>query len=123
MKGNKVLSTVAVLPLLFQTGCYTNLRVNFGIGTGHKTGVKDTQTGQEVQIALGNFRKVGHDHRWGQTVETPAVESYYFVLFRPCPYYAAQTPSRVSRPDPSRHKPWGPEPEDLCGSIKGSTMI
>ena len=49
-----------MLALLFQTGCYTNLRVNVGNGTGQKIAVRDTQTGQEVQIAPGEFEKIGH---------------------------------------------------------------
>ena len=51
MENNRVLSAVAVLALLFQTGRCTNLYVNFGNGTGQKISVKDTQTGQEVQVA------------------------------------------------------------------------
>jgi hypothetical protein len=78
MKRNKVLSAVAVLPLLFLTGCYTNLHVNFGNGTGQKIGVKDTQTGQEVQIAQGKFRKVGHDQA-DLIVTTPDKTRYLFA--------------------------------------------
>ena len=57
MTRNRILPVVAVLALLFQTGCYTNLRVSFGNGTGQKIAVKDAQTGQEVQIAPGKFRE------------------------------------------------------------------
>jgi hypothetical protein len=51
---------VAVTLAMLTTGCYTNLYVKFGNGTGQKIGVKDTQTGQEVQVAPGKFRKIGH---------------------------------------------------------------
>jgi hypothetical protein len=61
MKTTKFFSVVAFCALLFQAGCVTNLYVNFGNGTGQKISVKDTQTGREVQIAPGKFRKVSHD--------------------------------------------------------------
>lgn len=77
MKRNQALSAVVVLALLFQTGCYTNLRVNFGNGTGQKIAVRDTQTGQEVQIAPGKFRKVSHDQA-DLIVTTPDKTRYQF---------------------------------------------
>jgi hypothetical protein len=61
MGKNKLFSMVALCALLLQTGCCTNLYVNFGNDTGQKITVTDTQTGQEVQIASGKFRKVSHD--------------------------------------------------------------
>jgi hypothetical protein len=78
MTRNRILPVVAVLALLFQTGCYTNLRVSFGNGTGQKIGVKDTQTGQEVQIAPGKFRKVSHDQA-DLIVTTPDKTRYQFA--------------------------------------------
>jgi hypothetical protein len=81
MKRNPILPVVAVLALLFQTGCYTNLRVNFGNGTGQKIGVKDTQTGQEVQIAPGKFRKIGHSQA-DLVVTTPDRTRYVFTGVR-----------------------------------------
>lgn len=58
---------VAGLALLFQTGCYTNLYVNFGNGTG-----------QEAQIAPGKFRKLSHDQA-DLIVTTPDKICYQFT--------------------------------------------
>lgn len=81
MKKNKVFSAVALCALLLQTGCYTNLYVNFGNGTGQKIGVKDTHTGQEVQVAPGKFRKVGHSQA-DLVVTTPDKTRYVFTGVR-----------------------------------------
>lgn len=78
MKKNKVFSAVALCALLLQTGCYTNLYVNFGNGTGQKISVKDAQTGHEVQIAPGKFRKVSHDQA-DLIVSTPDKTRYQFA--------------------------------------------
>lgn len=78
MKANKVFSVVALCALLLQTGCCTNLYVNFGNGTGQKISVKDTQTGQEVQIAPGKFRRVSHDQA-DLIVTTPDKTRYQFA--------------------------------------------
>jgi len=78
MKKNEVFSVVVLCALLLQTGCVTNLYVNFGNGTGQKIGVKDTQTGQEVQIAPGKFRKVSHDQA-DLIVTTPDKTRYLFT--------------------------------------------
>ena len=66
-----------VLCSLFLTGCYTNLYVNFGNGTGQKIGVRDVQTGQEVQIAPGKFRKISHAQA-DIVVTTPDKTRYVF---------------------------------------------
>jgi len=93
MKRNQISLAIASLVLLFQTGCYTNLYVNFGNGTGQKIGVRDVQTGQEVQIAPGKFRKVSHDQAdlivtmpdkthyqfTGVKVMDPAMDQKYYV--------------------------------------------
>jgi hypothetical protein len=77
MKKNKFFSVVALCALLLQTGCVTNLYVNFGNGTGQTISVKDTQTGQEVQIAPSKFRKVSHDQA-DLIVTTPDKTRYLF---------------------------------------------
>jgi len=77
MKKTRVLLAVAGLALLFQTGCYTNLYVNLGNGTGQKISIKDTQTGQEAQIAPGKFRKISHAQA-DLVVTTPDKTHYVF---------------------------------------------
>jgi len=77
MKRNRIFLAVAGLALLLQTGCYTNLYVNFGNGTGQKIYVKDTQTGQEVQIGPGKFRKLSHSQA-DLVVTTPDNTRYQF---------------------------------------------
>jgi hypothetical protein len=42
------------------TGCYTLSQVNFGNGTGASFKVKTSQTGQEINIPAGSFRKLPH---------------------------------------------------------------
>lgn len=81
MKKNELFSVAALCLLLLQTGCSTNLYVNFGNDTGHKISVKDTQTGQEVQIAPGEFRKVGHSQA-DLVVTTPEKKQYVFTGVR-----------------------------------------
>lgn len=77
MKMNKFYSVVMLCALLLQTGCYTNLYVNFGNGTGQKISVKDMQTGQEAQIAPGKFRKISHGQA-DLVVTMPDETSYVF---------------------------------------------
>jgi hypothetical protein len=62
MKKSWFLAAVMPCLLLFQSGCYTNMYVNFGNDTDRKISVKEVQTGQEVQIAPGTFRKIPHGH-------------------------------------------------------------
>jgi len=81
VKKGKALSMMVVCTLLFQTGCYTNLYVNFGNGTGQKISVRDTQTGQEVQITSGKFQKIGHGHA-DLVVTTPDKTRYMFTGVR-----------------------------------------
>lgn len=77
MKRSRIPLAVAGLALLIQTGCYTNLYVNFGNATGQKIGVRDVQTGQEVQIAPGKFRKISHSQA-DLVVTTPDKTRYVF---------------------------------------------
>ena len=77
MKKSKVFSVVGLCALLLQTGCYTNAYVNFGNGTGRNISVKETQTGQELQVAPGKFRKIGHG-RADLIVTTPDKARYVF---------------------------------------------
>ncbi len=81
MKRNQILPAVAGIALLFQTGCYTNLRVNVGNGTGQKIGVRGTQTGQEVAIAPGKFGKLSHSQA-DLVVTTPDKTRYVFTGVR-----------------------------------------
>ena len=60
MKLKPLLIGIAWCALVLQTGCYTNECVNFGNGTASKIIVKSAQTGQEVKIEPGKFRKLGH---------------------------------------------------------------
>lgn len=92
MKKSKIFSAMALCTLLLQTGCYTNMYLNFGNGTGRKISVKDVQTGQEVQIAPGKFQKIGHGQAdlivttsdktryvfTGVRVADPAMDTRYF---------------------------------------------
>lgn len=92
MKMNKLFSALLLCALFLQTGCYTNLYVNFGNGTAGRIWVRDVQTGQEVQIDSGKFRKIGHGHAdvvvttsnktryvfTGVSVADPAMDTRYF---------------------------------------------
>jgi hypothetical protein len=62
----------------FGDGCYTNLRVNLGNGTGQRIDVRDTQTGQEVAVAPGKFRKLSHSQA-RLVVTTPDKTRYQFI--------------------------------------------
>ena len=42
------------------TGCYTFSQVNFGNGTDAAIKVKSSQTGQEIIVPAGKFRKLPH---------------------------------------------------------------
>jgi hypothetical protein len=75
VKKNKIQFTVLLCLVLFQSGCYTNMYVNFGNGTDRKISVKEVQTGQEVQIAPGKFRKIPHGH--ADLIITVADNSHY----------------------------------------------
>ena len=42
------------------TGCYTLSQVNFGNGSATTVKVKSSQTGQEINVPPGKFRKLPH---------------------------------------------------------------
>jgi hypothetical protein len=42
------------------TGCYTLSTVNFGNGTAGDVKVQSSQTGQEIEVAPGRFKKLPH---------------------------------------------------------------
>ena len=85
LKKILVLSSAAVLPILM-TGCYTLAVVNFGNGTTARVRVMSSQTGEEIEIKPGAFKKLPHStgdlivevHSRGQFkftgVEPPALD-------------------------------------------------
>jgi hypothetical protein len=55
-----------LLPLLYAclafalAGCYTVSKVNFGNGTAQRIRVMSSQTGQEIDVPPGKFKKLPH---------------------------------------------------------------
>lgn len=56
-----ILAILTCLPLLLMTiGCCTTVAVNFGNGTPTKVRVQSSETGQEIAVAAGRFKKMPH---------------------------------------------------------------
>jgi hypothetical protein len=64
------------------TGCYTLSAVRFGNKTGSKVRVKSSQTGQEIEVAPGRFKKL--PHAAGDLIVTTTVgEKFKFPSIEP----------------------------------------
>jgi hypothetical protein len=68
---------LCVLTIFTLTGCYTQSRVNFGNNSGSAVRVQSSQTGQEINVPAGKFRRFPHGYG-DLIISTQANERFKF---------------------------------------------